>query len=590
MAKVNLSDLASDVAITRINANNAIIEGAFENTLSRDGSAPNTMEASIDMNSNRILNLPPPASANEPARLVDLTGVTLISQALPSQTGQAGQYLTTNGSVLDWEFAPVYVPRTPAEIAAGVMPSSTAFLEGEGQRYGVVGDGITDDRAAIMRAYAVYKAGGARPRIRPAAGSTACLVLRDGANDWGLLLDSNADFEDLSIIGDGTNNYSLVYLNGGTNIRARFKKCRFDGGKTSPTRAAATNDIGIRFGSSIDWVEIDDCDFLNLVEDGVYFNVTVSGAGGQVHNSRFTNIYRSAVTVVAGRRLQIHHNVANAIKLQPFNINATNNSTILRDIAVEDNLILDGGDANGVNDVIDRAAILLNGKTGASVANQQNLNARRNTIINYGDAYAGSMLVLGIETREITDTHVQENFVTGSTPTAGTGWGLYSYLTTRAVYEGNKATLCDIGLRMNACTDYSDIGNTCFGNTVNKNYNGPDGATIFLRADGLNEVLAAGSVSFSGGNPSLNGGRFNCVVGADLGVGDTRFDFVTQANTTGNYRVIPQFRSATGTSGRIVSASHTQTGFRIVTLTAGVAADEAFDFEVRGCFTGTVEP
>lgn len=40
-----------------INDNNAAIESAFENTLSRDGSTPNSMEADLDMNSNDLLNV-----------------------------------------------------------------------------------------------------------------------------------------------------------------------------------------------------------------------------------------------------------------------------------------------------------------------------------------------------------------------------------------------------------------------------------------------------------------------------------------------------------------------------------------------------
>lgn len=72
MAKLTLSDLASlanqSAAIATINANNALIETALENTLSRDGTSPNTMEANLDMNSNRIINLPLPSSNTEPVR------------------------------------------------------------------------------------------------------------------------------------------------------------------------------------------------------------------------------------------------------------------------------------------------------------------------------------------------------------------------------------------------------------------------------------------------------------------------------------------------------------------------------------------
>jgi hypothetical protein len=73
MAKLTLSDLAnlSNTAISVINANNALIETALENTLSRDGTSPNDMNASLDMDSNRILNLPAPVADTEPLRVID---------------------------------------------------------------------------------------------------------------------------------------------------------------------------------------------------------------------------------------------------------------------------------------------------------------------------------------------------------------------------------------------------------------------------------------------------------------------------------------------------------------------------------------
>ena len=61
----NLSNESSVVA--QLNANNALIEGAFENTVSRDGSTPNHWLADQDANGQRILNLPDAVNAQEPA-------------------------------------------------------------------------------------------------------------------------------------------------------------------------------------------------------------------------------------------------------------------------------------------------------------------------------------------------------------------------------------------------------------------------------------------------------------------------------------------------------------------------------------------
>lgn len=57
MSKVTLNDIASGFAsIAALNANFTAIEDGFENTLSRDGTTPNQMNADLDMNGHRILN------------------------------------------------------------------------------------------------------------------------------------------------------------------------------------------------------------------------------------------------------------------------------------------------------------------------------------------------------------------------------------------------------------------------------------------------------------------------------------------------------------------------------------------------------
>jgi hypothetical protein len=63
MAKLTLTDIAAGYGLVgTINANNALLETALENTLSRDGTTPNTMSADLDMNSQQITNLPTPTA------------------------------------------------------------------------------------------------------------------------------------------------------------------------------------------------------------------------------------------------------------------------------------------------------------------------------------------------------------------------------------------------------------------------------------------------------------------------------------------------------------------------------------------------
>lgn len=95
--KITLANLASlqneNTALSTINANNATLITAVDNTLSRDGTSPNSMGAALDMNSNQIINLPAPSTANSPARLADIqsiqAGGTIASIPTGGTTGQA---------------------------------------------------------------------------------------------------------------------------------------------------------------------------------------------------------------------------------------------------------------------------------------------------------------------------------------------------------------------------------------------------------------------------------------------------------------------------------------------------------------------
>lgn len=114
MAKLLLSDLTNlqneTSATNTINSNSEAIEDAIQNTLSRDGTSPNAMGATLDMNSNRIINLPAPSVSTEPARLADIVAleaggtieVTIPFTSLSVVVPVAGDYLIF-GDVSDSE-------------------------------------------------------------------------------------------------------------------------------------------------------------------------------------------------------------------------------------------------------------------------------------------------------------------------------------------------------------------------------------------------------------------------------------------------------------------------------------------------------
>lgn len=103
MTKLPLTPVASlqneTTALNTINANSAAITTAMENTLSRDGTSPNTMGDMLDMNSNQIINLPAPLTGTSPLRLQDastLNGGGTIAN-VPTG-GTSGQVLSKNSN------------------------------------------------------------------------------------------------------------------------------------------------------------------------------------------------------------------------------------------------------------------------------------------------------------------------------------------------------------------------------------------------------------------------------------------------------------------------------------------------------------
>src|ERR1700739_4155758 len=113
---LTFASLQNDTTATSdLNQNFAAINTALTSCLSILGQAPNQMQANLDMNTNRVLNLPAPISINEPMRLADATtlnggGTVTISQ-LPVG-GTVGQVLTKNSSVnfdVSWQTPSVNV-------------------------------------------------------------------------------------------------------------------------------------------------------------------------------------------------------------------------------------------------------------------------------------------------------------------------------------------------------------------------------------------------------------------------------------------------------------------------------------------------
>lgn len=131
MTKVTLDNVGSLIdattAATTINDNSAAIVTAVENTLSRDGTAPNQMESPLDMNSQQILNLPAPSTNLSPLRLTDLEsfigGGTISTVPAGGTTLQALSKLSNADYDMGWDDVVQSVAvSTPADLTVTGSP------------------------------------------------------------------------------------------------------------------------------------------------------------------------------------------------------------------------------------------------------------------------------------------------------------------------------------------------------------------------------------------------------------------------------------------------------------------------------------
>src|SRR6185369_4876156 len=194
MAKLVLNDIVNTYNLALINSNFTKIEDELQNkVLYRDNPVgePNQMENNLDMNSNRILNLPAPTSPNEPVRLQDLVGV-MIPGGQNIQIKDEGSNLTFQTASINFTGNGVTATHVGNDVTVAVDnpdvfgpladPSGSSLVgfiqSGVGgisntvqqklrlmtihlREYGCVGDGITDDRANAQKAIdAVFAAGG----------------------------------------------------------------------------------------------------------------------------------------------------------------------------------------------------------------------------------------------------------------------------------------------------------------------------------------------------------------------------------------------------------------------------------------------
>lgn len=208
MAKVPINRLQAGYRSSQsLNTNLETIETAFDNTLSRDGTSPNQMEAQLDMNNNRIINLPAPVGNADAVRKVDIAALDTIvdtaagilvdaeaaaTAAIAAQV--AAELAETNAETAEVaaEAAQVAAEVAAAEAAASnadradrtlsnlsSATTATANLQllqsgasavalslqtvvrqigATPEQFGAVGDGVADDTAELQAMFTAHKA------------------------------------------------------------------------------------------------------------------------------------------------------------------------------------------------------------------------------------------------------------------------------------------------------------------------------------------------------------------------------------------------------------------------------------------------
>jgi len=260
MAKLTLSDLASlanqTSAIATINANNALIETALENTLSRDGTSPNAMGASLDMNDNRITNLPAPVAATEPLRLEDLAefldsgSLDVTIPALPLSTtdlaaakwsGTAGDELLTSTLILN---TASINPSTSDLLALG---TSTLMFSDLFLASGAVINFNNGDVTITHGANALGFAGGIYSFV-----PSANVTVADQAT-YGLKLYNAAGTNiQVALATDGTDAYIQSWSGGVLQLNSQGNQVRIGPDGIHP----ATTDVAMLGSTSLMWADL----------------------------------------------------------------------------------------------------------------------------------------------------------------------------------------------------------------------------------------------------------------------------------------------------------------------------------------------
>lgn len=284
MAKVNLPSVVSGYNLQKINDNDQTLATELnENVLYRRSpkGEPNEMHNNLDMNSNRIYNLPAPGLDHEPVRLKD------INDLIADHDGQGeakfinfDPYKTIESTNVQ---GAIYELKDELDALEDSLQVKTAYTP---QDFGAIGDGVADDTVAVNAALAAASADGL----------------------YGVVLVGDSVYlcsgtitvpDDVTVEGNGVASLKRAdsYVGNdfiGMGNRSSMNKVVVDGNRAN--NADDNNGVLVRMGDSSD-VVIDRCDIYGSSGYGVVSN---TGLRNTVTNSRIADFYMHAIAVYAG--------------------------------------------------------------------------------------------------------------------------------------------------------------------------------------------------------------------------------------------------------------------------------------------------
>lgn len=255
MSKITLTNLSSmsnsNTVMSTINSNNAILQTAMDNTISRDGTLPNQMTANLDMNSERIINLPYPVTDQEPLRFGDFKAFSITP--------------TIGATAYDINWT------TPS--TGGTTKSIGAVLQRtfDVRDFGAVCNGVTDDTTAIQRCINAAQAAGnssvvelyGSSLISAALHVTSSVSIRGSGKSNTFLFQSNASVSHINVDPSSANR----------SVNLRGFACYY---QVAPTLGSP---VSIAFGNAS--FNLTDC----IVDD-----VSIIGVGTGIYFQNVINI------------------------------------------------------------------------------------------------------------------------------------------------------------------------------------------------------------------------------------------------------------------------------------------------------------